>query len=71
MKVYTFYENIDFINKNSNQEELINLWKESWINNGWDPIVLTIDDVLMTDEEHNLISKIPTVNNIDYESHII
>lgn len=67
MKVYTFYENIDFINKNSNQEELINLWKESWINNGWDPIVLTIDDVLMTDEEHNLISKIPTVNNIDYE----
>lgn len=67
MNVYTFYENIDFINNNSNQEDLINLWRESWIKLGWKPIVLTKKNVMITEEEYNLISKIPTVNNIDYE----
>ena len=40
MKIYTYYENINF----KQQDELVELWKESWTNNGFDPIVLSLED---------------------------
>lgn len=36
MKIYTYYENINF----DQQEELIDLWKLGWERNGFEPIVL-------------------------------
>lgn len=41
MKIYTYYEDIGFVN----QLELIELWKESWSKNGYDAIVLGKKDV--------------------------
>lgn len=40
MNIYTYYEDVDF----RNQLELIELWKQSWLNNGFEPIVLTRED---------------------------
>ena len=40
MKVYTYYQHIDF----KNQEELISLWRSSWEKYGFEPIVLGIGD---------------------------
>lgn len=36
MKIYTYYENVGF----NLQEEMIKIWKQSWLNNGFEPIVL-------------------------------
>lgn len=41
MKVYTYYEDIEF----GGQNELIDLWKTSWQRNGFDAIVLNKVDV--------------------------
>ena len=40
MKIYTYYQDIDF----SAQQELIDLWKESWSRQGYEPIVLSLED---------------------------
>jgi len=40
MKIYTYYQNIDF----SAQQELIDLWKLSWSRQGYEPIVLNLQD---------------------------
>jgi len=40
MNIYTYYEDIGF----RNQLELIELWKQSWLNNGFEPIVLSRED---------------------------
>jgi hypothetical protein len=40
MKVYTYYENINF----SDQDELLELWKKSWSDKGFEAIVLTKAD---------------------------
>ena len=40
MKIYTYYEDVGF----HSQLELIELWKQSWSNNGFEPIVLTRED---------------------------
>jgi hypothetical protein len=40
MKIYTYYENVGF----NLQEEMIKIWKQSWLNNGFEPIVLTRKD---------------------------
>lgn len=40
MKIYTYYEDIQFLN----QEKLIDVWESSWKNQGFDPIVLTRAD---------------------------
>jgi hypothetical protein len=39
-RVYTYYENINF----KHQSELLDLWSESWRSNGFDPIVLSLED---------------------------
>jgi len=40
MKIYTYYENINF----PYQNELIELWKISWSRQGYEPIVLNLED---------------------------
>ena len=40
MKIYTYYQEINF----SSQNELIDLWKVSWSRQGYEPIVLNLDD---------------------------
>lgn len=41
MKIYTYYQNIKF----KQQNELIDLWKISWSRQGYEPIVLNLEDV--------------------------
>ncbi len=40
MKIYTYYQNIN----HSSQNELIDLWKISWLRHGYQPIVLNLED---------------------------
>ena len=40
MKIYTYYQNIN----HSSQNELIDLWKISWSRQGYEPIVLSLQD---------------------------
>lgn len=40
MKIYTYYQNIN----HSSQNELIDLWKISWSRQGYEPIVLSLED---------------------------
>lgn len=40
MKIYTYYEDINF----NKQNELIDLWKISWSRQGYEPIVLNLED---------------------------
>ncbi len=40
MKIYTYYQNIN----HGSQNELIDLWKISWSNHGYEPIVLNLQD---------------------------
>jgi len=40
MKIYTYYQNINF----SSQNELIDLWRISWSRQGYEPIVLNLED---------------------------
>ncbi|MDC3298576.1 hypothetical protein OAU81_00740 [bacterium] len=40
MKIYTYYQNIN----HSSQNELIDLWKISWSRQGYEPIVLNLED---------------------------
>jgi hypothetical protein len=40
MKIYTYYQNIN----HDKQPELIDLWKISWSNHGYEPIVLNLED---------------------------
>jgi len=41
MKIYTYYQNL---NDHSQQDELIDLWKISWSCQGYEPIVLNLED---------------------------
>jgi hypothetical protein len=66
MNIYTFYEEIEDINKEE-QKEMIDIWKESWSKFGWNPIVLSNSDTSLSDEQYKLISNLPTVNNPIYE----
>ena len=54
MKIYTYYENINF----KNQDELVTLWRESWKNQGFEPIVLTENDAKKSDFYEEFVVKI-------------
>jgi hypothetical protein len=57
MKIYTYYEDINF----NKQDELLELWKLSWSQQGFDPIVLTLEDALnakMHDEYIDLVIRV-------------
>lgn len=43
MNIYAFYEKIDGEIDNEYQK-IIEIWKKSWSDNGWNPIILTLED---------------------------
>jgi hypothetical protein len=49
MKVYTYYENVNF----SHQEELLEIWKKSWESNGFEVNVLNRSDA----EKHSFYNE--------------
>jgi hypothetical protein len=53
-KVYAYYENINF----KQQDELVELWKKSWESNGFEPIVLGLDDAKKSSFYVEFIEKI-------------
>jgi len=58
MKIYTYYENINF----NSQEELINLWKFSWKKQGYEPIVLTKSDAEKHKYYETFVSKLKKIH---------
>lgn len=54
MKIYTYYEDIDF----KDQDELVALWEKSWKAKGFDPIVLTEKDAEKSDFYDEFVAKI-------------
>jgi hypothetical protein len=58
MKIYTYYENINF----KNQDELIKLWKESWEVNGFDAIVLSLEDSKKNPYYDEFVNKIKQIH---------
>lgn len=45
MKVFTYYQPIDGLWSHESQLALIDVWRRSWSKAGWEPIVLSEDDV--------------------------
>lgn len=58
MRIYTYYEDI----KHPNQDKLVNLWKLSWQQAGFDPIVLSIDDAKSSNFYEEFIEKIKYIH---------
>lgn len=54
MKIYTYYENINF----KQQDELVELWKQSWKSNGFDPVVLSLEDAKKSPFYEEFVEKI-------------
>lgn len=67
-KIYAFYEKInDQID--SEYQKIIELWKNSWIKNGWEPIILNLNDSKKhPDYEsfYNIIKNYPSIHNKEY-----
>jgi len=66
MNVYTYYDNVLEISSDA-QLELIEIWKESWKKNGWNPIVLDKSFLNCSDNEMNYLKNLPSVNPKNYE----
>lgn len=43
MKIYTFFEESIKTHNPDSQERLISLWKDNWIDKGWEPVILNND----------------------------
>lgn len=74
MNIYTFYESIDpsNIDKNNNELKIIDLWSKSWRHNGWNPIILNLNDASDHPEYqkfYDVCYKFPTVNPKKYEMY--
>lgn len=57
MKIYTYYEDVNFLSQN----ELLDLWRFSWSRRGFEPIVLTLKDALnaeMHDEYIDFVTRV-------------
>lgn len=59
MKIYTYFEEINF----HEQEQLIDLWIESWRNQGFDPVVLSRIDAEKHDFYQEFITRIENIHN--------
>ena len=65
MNIYTYYDNVlDMLS--DTQFELIEIWKESWRKNGWNPIVLDNSYLNCLDDEIDYLKKLPSVNPENY-----
>lgn len=54
MKIYTYYENINF----KNQDELVSLWETSWRTRGFEPIVLSAKDAKISDFYEEFVTQL-------------
>lgn len=64
--VYTYYQPIG----RPAELELIELWKENWTRQGWDPVILSVKDARLHHDFEwfdDLVRKLPSVNNPEYE----
>ena len=71
MKIYAFYDNLEGYPCRDNYETLIDIWQKSWKYYGWEPTILTLNDVKKHKDYQKLleISKYrPTVNRKDFET---
>jgi hypothetical protein len=70
MNVYTYYQPLAGFGK---QVELINLWKKSWAQNGWKPVVIGSDQAQRDWKEFKRVlsaaEKLPTKNPRTYENN--
>ena len=66
MNIYTYYDNVLEISSET-QLELIEIWKESWSKNGWNPIVLDKSYINCSDTEMSYLENLPSVNPKNYE----
>ncbi|MDM8174790.1 hypothetical protein QT327_10545 [Olivibacter sp. 47] len=71
MKVYTYYHEIfDSLHGNSDQKQLIEVWKENWRRNGWEPVVIGLSQAKENPKYESYLkcfSKFPSKNNKEYE----
>ena len=63
MKIYTYYQDVGF--NNSAELDLIKIWKQSWSNQGYEPVVLTQSNV----ENHYFYNELDS-NSIDFKKNI-
>lgn len=54
MKIYTYFENINF----KQQEELVELWNKSWSSHGFETAVLTLEDAQKHPHYEEFVEKI-------------
>jgi len=54
MKIYTYYENINF----DHQDEIISLWKHSWEQQGFEAIVLTLENAKKNSYYENFLTNL-------------
>jgi hypothetical protein len=54
MKIYTYYQDINF----KEQDELVELWKQSWSAGGFEPVVLSLEDALRCTYYEEFVKKI-------------
>lgn len=66
MKIFTYYENINF----KNQDEMIQLWKKSWEQQGFEAIILTLEDAKKSSYYEEFVTNIKQVH-IDIAGHEI
>jgi len=71
MKIYAFYDKLEDFLCRDNYDKLIDIWQKSWKYYGWDPVILTLDDVKQH-KDYNRLLKIcedrPTVNPKNFET---
>lgn len=58
MKVFTYYENINF----KHQDELVSLWESSWRDRGFEAVVLTDGDAKKADFYEEFVENISRLN---------
>jgi hypothetical protein len=57
MKIYTFFQNLNF----KQQYKLIEIWKKSWEANGFEPVVLFIEDAKRSTYYKEFLEKISSL----------
>lgn len=68
MNIYAFYEKIN--NEiDIEYQKIIEIWKNSWQSNGWNPIILTLEDSKKHPDFqnfYNVIDKYPSIHHKQY-----
>jgi hypothetical protein len=69
MNIYAFYEKID--NEiDAEYQKIIEIWKNSWRSNGWNPIILTLEDSKKHPDFQNFYNIINKYSSIHQKQYI-